>query len=268
MSCSDMIVSNTEIKGGDDGLALKVYARNITFINGVYWSTTCNAVIFGSESFDEFIDVNIINATILSAGKGGISIESMDGGIYNNIVIQNIYMSNITIPIWIKIGNRNGINPGKISNLLIDNITAVNTIGYRGNFTSTIVGLMDAYIGPNITLSSINIMYKGGGILNDTYICPYNDPIQYNPRTYGVRPSYGFDIQNAYDIHFIDIQLSFEINDDRPAFAFSNTNNCSIISSNAETGISSIGDIIKRGTKNFVLLNSNLNAVVLPACQQ
>ena len=70
MSCKDMAVYDTEIKGGDDGLALKGSAKNITFINGTYWSTTCNAVILGSETFDEFVNISIINAYIPMAGKG------------------------------------------------------------------------------------------------------------------------------------------------------------------------------------------------------
>eukprot|EP01084_Bolivina_argentea_P086898 157017_1 len=197
-SCRNVLVENTEIKGGDDALDLKGAGRNITFLNGKYWSTTCNAIILGSESMDKFVNISFINGIIPSAGKGGISIECMDGSEISNIYYSNISMSNVTTPIWIKIGDRNGCcGAGYIKNIIINNITAINTIGKRGNFTSTIVGLLYKNIGPNILLKNINFIYKGGGIKNSTYLCPYNIPNDFNPRGFGNRPSFGFDIQNV-----------------------------------------------------------------------
>eukprot|EP01084_Bolivina_argentea_P308832 534117_1 len=267
-SCSDMFVNNTFMKGNDDALAMKAYARNMTFLNGIYWSTNCNAIIIGSETYDEFYDIKVQNAIISGAGKGGISIECMDGANITNVMYKNITMEKVTIPIWMKIGNRNGIRAGSISNVTMQQITATNTIGTRGNFTSTLVGLdYQHQIGPNINLLDINIVYKGGGIVNDTYLCPANNKDYYNPRMFGVRPAYGFDIQNVNGLNMDNITLSFEKNDDRPAFVLDNANNCLLNKITVKTGTGSIGDIVQRNASNVHVTNAH-NAIIktLPPC--
>ena len=236
--------------GGDDAIAVKsdfslgkeLESFDIVVANSVIGSTSCNGLQIGSETVGPIYNARFENISIATAGKAGIGIVSMDGSHIYNVSYNNISMSAITTPIYMYIGSRmrrpnatdssSGASVGSISNVSITNVHVSNVHGKRGNFSSTLDGQpVDLKyhskrvfpVGPGIVLSSISIVYKGGGNRDDVNLRPPHPSADYPPRYLGVRPSYAFFIRRATGILLRDVNVSLEKRDSRPAFMLSSS---------------------------------------------
>lgn len=132
---SDVSIRNCYVESGDDGIVFKSsytlnrleYCKNIKVSDCVVKSR-CNAIKFGTESNGGFFDIDIKNIKIFNSRITGISLETVDGALIDNISFSNITMKNVGTPIFVHIGNRlrgpEGTDIGSISNVKFDHITA------------------------------------------------------------------------------------------------------------------------------------------------
>ncbi|MBT7161624.1 MAG: glycoside hydrolase family 28 protein, partial [Victivallales bacterium] len=123
-SCIDVTVRKCDIITGDDGIVLKSTepghdhpSRNITIDDCRIWSA-CNALKIGTETHDDFTNITMRDCHLYSDTKNprertisGIAIESVDGAKLSKILVENITMSNIRTPIFIRLGHRGGNSP-------------------------------------------------------------------------------------------------------------------------------------------------------------
>ncbi|MEW2400582.1 glycosyl hydrolase family 28 protein [Streptomyces sp. NPDC046862] len=224
ISTTNVTITNASIKANDDALAFKSdYALGAKLPNGhvrvsdAYLSAVCcNALMFGSETCGDFSDYQFAKIRIEGSNKSGLGMVSMDGAKISDVHYRDITMSNVHSPIMQKIGTRKrcGNNPGvgSISDITYDNITAT---GSSPSFSPTLWGENGHRI-KNVTFTGVNITVPGGNGTMSTGV-PSNDATDYNPKSIGTRPAYGWYLHNADDITFADSSVRFAANDGRPA---------------------------------------------------
>jgi polygalacturonase len=240
--CRNTVVSNCRINSpNDDGLCPKstcalgrpVITENLTIVNcqvsGFVEGTLLDGTMkpkrggqgrikFGTESSGGFRNCTIANCTFRSCK--GLALEEVDGGILENITINNISMMDvINYPIYITTGKRNRLpdltnNISRMKNILISNVIVTgidNTSGIQIN------GLPDQPI-EGVRLENIRLIYKGGGTRGQA---DKNLPELGNgypePRASDVTPAYGLFARHVKDLELANINFSFLKDDFRPA---------------------------------------------------
>jgi len=150
-ACTNVMVSNCNIVGGDDGICLKsenfygdvLPTRNITVTNCIV-SSASNGFKMGTASHGAFENIVFSNSVIYSDIDkplntwviGGINIETVDGGSVDGVVVSNIRMQNVRTPIFVRLGNRTPKEGTFLRNVLIEGVDAAGSI-----CTSSITGV-------------------------------------------------------------------------------------------------------------------------------
>lgn len=123
----------------------------------------------GTESSGGFKNIAITNC--LFEHCRGLALETVDGGVLEDVVISNITMRHIVnAALFLRLGARQrspkGTPVGKMQRILISNINAYDV---DSRYSSIISGIPDACI-EDVTLSNINIWYQGGIEATDSLI--------------------------------------------------------------------------------------------------
>ncbi len=238
--CKNVTISNVIGDSDDDGITIKstssLISENITITNCVV-SSHCNAIKFGTESTGGFRNVVISNCVIkpsgqLStiygkpAGMGGLALEVVDGGIMENITIDNIVIDGPLVPIFMRLGNRarkhtaDAVAPplGRIRNISLSNIIATGA----DETGCSITGIAKAPI-ENISLHNIRIETKGGDSLVDLFKPVVEKEEEYPEGImFGKLPSYGFFIRHAKEVKMSGITLRSTGRENRPGIVVNN----------------------------------------------
>ena len=200
-----------------------------TFLDGTFKRTQQQApdrdgvtgrIKFGTESNGGFKNITISNC-IFDRSRG-LALETVDGGLIEDIIINNITMRDVTTaPIFLRIGNRmrgpEGIPVGAIRRVTISNI---NVFDAEAKFASLIVGIPGHPI-EDVRLSNIRIVYRGGGTKEDATINPPESENKYpEPSMFGTIPAYGFYARHVKGLVFDNVEVSFLKDELRPAFVF------------------------------------------------
>jgi polygalacturonase len=145
-----VLVSDCIVETDDDALCFKSHAHdqpceNVAVTNCIL-ASNCNAIKFGTASHGGFRNISVSNCVIkrpaedqirqwhkhiegIDSGHtviSGIALESVDGGIMDQVKISDIIMDGVQTPIFIKLGDRRRYNkvPGQLKNVQINNIVA------------------------------------------------------------------------------------------------------------------------------------------------
>ena len=242
VSCRHVVIRNVLIVGGgDDACVLKsdfsvgevLQSYNITVQDSSISTDGATALEIGSETVGDFYDIRFDNITVNSAGDAGIGIATMDGSNVHNVVYSNIVMDGVASPFQFYIGARLLRPPlpaatvGSISNIAAINITATNMFDiYKArNWTATLDGQpqdpehnvsRDFLVGPNITFTNMQLIYRGGGLESDVAF----DPQHIYDKWYniGERPSYAWFMRLTTGVSMKNIEIGFDKVDGRPSF--------------------------------------------------
>ena len=178
--CRNVLISDCTGDSGDDAVTLKstgaTPTENVTITNCIL-RTHCNFIKTGTESFGGFKNITVTNCVLEPSkvddvifgrreGLAGIALECVDGGILEQVTISNITMRGMTVPLFIRLGNRGrlpaaeGTDPevGKLRNVVISDIvaTGLQTTG------ASITGIPGHPV-QNVILSNLQFYYTGGG---------------------------------------------------------------------------------------------------------
>jgi polygalacturonase len=240
--CRNTTVSNCRINSpNDDGLCLKssfalgrnVITENLTIVNcqvsGFQEGTLLDGTMkpghgtgrikFGTEANGGFRNVTIANCTFRDCC--GLALEEVDGGIMENISINNITMMDVVgCPIYITTGERNRgpdvTTPSRGQNIFISNIIATGIDPMSG---IQLDGLPKQAL-ENIRLENIHLFFKGGGTKVDALRLPRELGTDYpEPSRLGVMPAYGLYARHVRGLELANVSVSFELFDSRPALA-------------------------------------------------
>jgi polygalacturonase len=173
---------------------------------------------FGTESNGGFKNITISNCVFDNCQ--GLALETVDGGLLEDVTITNITMRDtVTPPIFIRLGSRmrgpEGTPVGKLRRVNISNIVAYNT---ASRYCSVISGIPGHEI-EDVRISNVLIYVRGGGTKEQAEIVPPEKENAYpDPGMFGTTPSYGFFVRHVKGIQFSNIRIACMENDFRPAF--------------------------------------------------
>lgn len=243
--CHNVRITNCNVNSADDGICLKSYYPG-HFNDSIYIAdctirSSASAIKFGTASYGGFKNVTIKNIKIFDTFRSAIALESVDGGVIENINIQNINAVNTGNAIFIRLGHRDGQTPGIVKNILIKDVKVQVPFGrpdinydmrgpevdfFHNPFPSSIAGIPGHDV-ENVVLENIEIDYPGRASKGMAYV-PLSrlDQVPEDIKNYpefsmfGELPAWGFYVRHASGLTFKNIKLTLANPDFRPAFVF------------------------------------------------
>ena len=245
VDCRHVIVKDSFIDASDDAICFKSHSaehlcEDIEVRNCVARSSA-SAFKFGTVSRGGFKNIRIINNKVFDTHRSAITIQSVDGGEIENILVDSLEAVNTSNAIYLRTGIR--WNNGKmgylrsitLSNIKVEVPATKADAGYsyegpiedlpRNISPSGIVGIPELPI-ENITLKNIEIIYPGGGNKLYAYRGTSDEELNSIPEMKDVYPefsqfkelpSWGLFIRHAKGITLDNVRLVAGAKDYRPA---------------------------------------------------
>jgi polygalacturonase len=183
VDCDGALIKNCFINATDDAICLKSHSaesicQNIEVRNNKACSSA-SGIKFGTASNGGFKNIKIINNTVYDTFRSAITIQAVDGGLVQNVIVDSLQSFNTGNPIYLVVGERRTGHRSRMDNVHISNVYAEVPAGkpdagyeYEGptednprNVSpSGIVGLKDNKI-TNVSVENVEITYPGGGTL-------------------------------------------------------------------------------------------------------
>ncbi len=187
-----------------------------TFKTGAYGRT--GRVKCGTESNGGFKNIAISN--IIFENCRGLALETVDGGLLEDVTISNLTMRNVQTPLFLRLGARmrgpDGLQIGTLRRVSISNVTVHDA---DARYPSTIAGLPGHNI-EDIRISNVRQYLVGGLAPGDAVQDPPELEDAYPENNmFGTLPAFGFFIRHVTGIELDDVAVRFEQQDTRPAFA-------------------------------------------------
>jgi polygalacturonase len=275
--CRNTMVSNCRVNSPtDDGICPKssfalgrnVITENLTIVNcqvsGFREGTLLDGTMiparggtgrikFGTEANGGFRNVTVANCTFRACR--GLALEEVDGGILENITINNItMMDGGQYPIYITTGKRNrGPNitqPSRMKNILISNVIATG-VGVSSGIQIT--GLPEQPI-EGVRLENIRLEFVGGGTKEDAdRVVPELGTGYPEPR--GTMSAYGVFARHVKGLELSNIHTSFVKEDVRPAIVAIDVDGLEIDNFKAQVS-AGVSPTKFEDVKNLVIRNS------------
>lgn len=285
--CKNVRISNCSVNSPwDDGICLKSsyalgYARpteNVTitncsvsgfdrgtFYNGTYQRNEGHLVPdkegptgrikFGTESNGGFKNITISNCVFEFCR--GIALETVDGGLLEDVTITNISMRDIiNSPIFLRLGARmrapENTNVGALRRINISNINVYNA---DSRFASLISGIPNHKI-EDVRLSNINIWYRelDSTVTTIQQEVPEFEKAYPEPQKFGILPVYGFFIRHTKNIELNNINLYLLGKEARPAIILTGVNGIKLrnvtVPQNRKSGILVLKDVSNLSIKD------------------
>ncbi|WP_293943219.1 MULTISPECIES: glycoside hydrolase family 28 protein [unclassified Sphingobacterium] len=239
--CKNVRVTNCDINAADDGICLKSYypgnSNDSVYIANCTVRSGASAVKFGTASYGGFKNVIIDQIKVFDTFRSAIAIESVDGGIIENIRVTNITAKNTGNALFIRLGNRTKKTPGTISNVYIGNMEVEVPFGrpdinydiraaepaYHNPFPSSITGI-PGHLVKDVTLENIHITYPGRASKAQAYfpvgrLKDFPEKIHDYPEfsMFGEMPCWGLFVRHVSGLHLHNITLKLLEDDFRPA---------------------------------------------------
>ena len=232
----NVTITNSQVSGYDEGSFLDGTYKRMdpkTYSKG----RTTGRVKFGTESNGGFKNITISN--IVFDYSRGLALEEVDGGIFEDVTINNITMRDVVNPpIFIRLGNRargpkETTTVGAIRRLSISNVTVYNADAQYGSIISGIPG---HYI-EDVKLNNIQILYKGGGTVAQAQREPPEEEAAYpEPDMFGDVPAYGFFVRHVKGLEMNNVEVRYMKDEFRPAFILFDVKNSIFRFVNAQHG--------------------------------
>jgi polygalacturonase len=258
-SAEDVTITNCSVSGFDIG----------TFLDGTYKRENAGRVPdrgvvtgrikFGTESNGGFRNITISNCTFEFCR--GIALETVDGGILEDISITNITMRDVMgAPFFLRLGARmrgpEGTPAGKLRRINISNVVAY---GANPDYASLLLGIPGFDI-EDVRMTNITLLVKGGALTEQASLAvPEKENAYPDPQEFGKIPAYGFFIRHARNITLTDVELKLELKDSRPPYILEDVKGAVFINVRADHG---------EGIPSFVLKNVSdfrtVNCGILP----
>jgi hypothetical protein len=250
VDCKNVKLTNSFFNVADDGICLKSYdphgsCENI-YIASCKVRSSASAFKLGTASFGGFKNIKVRNIYVYDTYRSAIALETVDGGLLQDIDIRNITAKNTGNAIFMRLGKRNkNAEPGQLHGVYIGNVkvevpAGKPDAGYQTDgppepfphnvFPSSIVGI-PGYPVKDITLENIEITYAGGAkkqraSFNADTLERVPERVSNYPEfsMFGELPVWGFYVRHADGIKMKNIKLSYAGTDFRTACIFDDVN--------------------------------------------
>ena len=188
----------------------------------------CGRIKIGTESSGGFSNVLISNCSFSHCR--GLALETVDGGVMENVVVTNLVMRDIVnAPIFLRLGSRQrspeGTLIGAMRRILISNILVDSA---DSEYSCILSGILGHCI-EDVVIENVSINFLGGYSADDGKIVPPENEKTYpEPWMFGRIPAKGFFIRHTDGLIIHNIRLCYQINDERPTFVIVDSNNLKI----------------------------------------
>jgi polygalacturonase len=218
-ACENITIVNCQVSGYDNGTLLDgTYQRKQVYNNAGANAGPTGRLKFGTESNGGFKNITISN--VVFDYCRGLALETVDGGLLEDVSISNVTMRDIqNAPIFLRLGSRlrapEGTPTGALRRVSLSNFVVYNA---DPRYASIISGVPGHDI-EDVKLNNIRIFYAGGGTRAQAALEPKEEEKGYpEPRMFGDIPAYGFFIRHVKGIELNDVHISYVKEDMRPAF--------------------------------------------------
>lgn len=251
--CQHVIVSDCDIDSADDGICLKSNAAacdDIT-IRNCRVRSWANAIKFGTVSYVAFRHISISHIQVWGCGHAGLSIESVDGAVIEDVTISDLQMTNLRQAILVKLGSRHtpGGVFGAIRNVTLSDIDAELADGdpdagqhfrapvpsYRHNRFPCIVSGLPGHPIEHLTLRRITYETTGGGTfrvadvpLDKLASIPEHATAYPEYAMHGELPAFGWFIRHAAGLTMDDAKIECRRTDSRAAIVCDDASNLDV----------------------------------------
>lgn len=242
----NVTITNCFINSADDGICLK--SENPDKMNENIYIANCtvrssaSAVKFGTASFGGFKHIRIEHIKVYDTYRSAIALESVDGGVLEDVVIEDIQATNTGNAIFIRLGHRNESGPvGTLRDVTIRNVKVQVPFArpdlnydlrgpdlpfFHNPFPSSITGI-PGHLVQNIVLENIEITFPGRANKGMAYL-PLSRLTQVGENEagypefsmFGELPSWAFYVRHVKGIKMKNVVVKLEDDDFRPAFVF------------------------------------------------
>jgi polygalacturonase len=215
----NVTVTNCQVTGFDRGTLLDgTYQRREADLVPDHEGPT-GRIKCGTESNGGFKNIAISNCVFEYCR--GLALETVDGGLLEDVVISNITMRDIiNAPIFLRLGARmRGPAGTEVGALRHINISNVNVYNADARFATLISGVPGHAI-KDVQLSNISIWYKPLDAACTSAVqsvVPEHEKDYPEPQKFGVLPVYGFFIRHAKNIALHNVTLHLLGAETRPA---------------------------------------------------
>jgi polygalacturonase len=216
-ACENVTITNCQVSGYDEG----------TYLDGTFkrdykkysHSSPTGRIKFGTESNGGFKNVTISNCVFDYCR--GLALETVDGGLLEDVAISNITMRDIAnAPIYLRLGARlrgpEGTVVGKLRRVTISNVIVHNAPRDQG----VIIAGIPEHPVEDVVLDNVRIDYPGGGAAEMASAEFKNDVKAYpEPSSHGVTPAYGLFAQHVRGLEVRNFRTTVEKDDARSPIA-------------------------------------------------
>jgi hypothetical protein len=235
--CRHVLISGCRVESRDDAICLKSsLALGVRRSTEYVVVTDCalvnvrNGLKIGTESSGDFRHIVFRNCTLTGREEtwdpppfhlrpfpsAGVSLQSVDGGQLERVVVSNITMQGVRAPLFVRLAERGWGQPvpraGTLARVTITDLTATGA-----EWSSSIIGLPGHDV-TDIALSNIRIAGQGGG---DASLVTRPVPEQRREYPDAARfrhlPAYGLYCRHVTRLRLDGAELSLAAPDARPA---------------------------------------------------
>lgn len=237
-----VVIRDCDINSADDGIVLKSFdpsggCDSVSVIDCTIRSSA-SAFKIGTETYGMFTNIAVSGLKVRDTYRSAIAVESVDGARIDNVVVDGVDAENTGNALFIRLGHRNGLAPGSISNVTVRNLTCTVPFGrpdeaydLRGPGLNTIfnpipasiTGLPDARV-TNVTLENVTVTYPGRATKGMGYVGKYRVSSMPDNRDsypeftmFGELPAWGLFIRHVDGITLDNVNLRVENPDYRDA---------------------------------------------------
>jgi polygalacturonase len=207
-------ISNCHVSGYDEGTMLDgTWKREKP---GKPGHLPTGRIKLGTESSGGFRNITLTNCVF--DYSLGLALETVDGGILEDVAISNLTMRDIiNAPIFLRIGARlrgpAGTTVGRLRRVTLSNIVADNVAPHHGILIAGIPG----HVIEDITLSNVLVRYQGGGTAQEAQrVVPEYEKDYPEPGYFGTLPSYGLFARHVKGLVVRNCTLQYATPDLRP----------------------------------------------------
>ncbi|MFP5231358.1 MAG: glycoside hydrolase family 28 protein [Acidobacteriota bacterium] len=178
----------------------------------------------GTESAGGFRNIAISNCVL--DGCKGLALETVDGGLLEEVAISNITLRSITdTPLFLRLGRRmrapQGSSIGTLNRVLIDNIVSYDC---ASPLPVMIMGVPDHPVA-DIRINNLYLHHRPAAPASQASAAPPEQQTLYpEANRFGPMPSQGFFIRHARNITIANTEIACASADGRPFFALADVN--------------------------------------------
>ncbi len=261
--CQRVTVSNSRFSTGDDAIVMKatsdVLCEDIVITNCVI-RTRASAIKTGTESNGGFRNITVSNCTIRDLPHhAGIELMTVDGGMMQNILIDNITMINVATPFFIRVGVRaRPYKPGQYVSRVDDvkDITLSNISVLNAKYPSSIMGLHGKKI-ENVTITNYTVRNSETEEALAYNKVPFSEFLYPYARMFKNLPAYGLYCRNVEGLRLQNLTMYSTENEKRTPLALDRVYDANLFSVRAA---------VKNGAAPLVHVRNSRN-VVAAFCQ-